>query len=66
MSHKADSDLVVKKARSQSSKFVEKDNKSISQSHVKKNDKTDEHLAEALTSSSEATGGDGHYKPPWG
>jgi hypothetical protein len=67
--YKADRDLIVKKARSQSSEFVEK---VISQSHGTENDKTNKLLGESLISSSAATGdpketwGDEHYKSPWG
>ncbi len=70
MSHKADQDFIVKRARSQSREIVENDKKTIHQSHVTENDKNDFQLAESLTSSSEATGdpketwGDEHYKPP--
>jgi hypothetical protein len=72
MSHKADKDFIVKKARNQSREIVENNKKSTDQSNGTENDKNDFQLGESLTSSSEATGnpketwGDENYKPPWG
>jgi hypothetical protein len=72
MSHKADKDFIIRKARNQSRKIVENDKKFTDQSNGTENNKNDFQLGESLTSSSEATGnpketwGDENYKPPWG
>ncbi len=56
MSHKADKDFIVKKARNQSRKIVENDKKLTDPSNGTENDKNDFRLGESLTSSIEATG----------